>query len=298
MDHPYLSELIKELSQIELRHLRLYKDQVLLDTYDSRPMERLNQYSITKNALTLLCGMLVDEGRIDPDDRLMRAFPEYKESAPKQWRQVTLRHLLTMSVGLEAAHLMYDYRRSHPQEDWLALAFSFEPVNNPGEHFLYSNVEPYLLGLWMDRLLNGELEKFAQTRLFDPLSIGQVKWEHDRNDRIFGGSGLMLNTEELARLGFLCLREGEYEGNRLVSKEWLSRALSPQIRTGRRGAGYADYGWFFWIDRHGSYRMSGKDGQILLNIPALGVTFACNANEPHDGQIVRSFWDHVYPLLK
>lgn len=48
MDHPYLSELIKELSQIELRHLRLYKDQVLLDTYDSRPMERLNQYSITK----------------------------------------------------------------------------------------------------------------------------------------------------------------------------------------------------------------------------------------------------------
>jgi CubicO group peptidase (beta-lactamase class C family) len=297
-NHRYFHDFMAATADLRLHHIRLYRAGRLLDTADYRPLERQNQFSITKNIMALLCGFLYDRGLIHPDDRLADVFPDYIDRlSHPHWQQITLRHLLTMSSGQEGSHLMFDYRQAHPGEDYLQLAFSIDPVHPPGTFFEYSNIEPYLTGLWLDRLLNGELQSFAQQNLFSPLGIEAVTWEIDREGRIFGSSGLMLTTDELAKIGFLCLNEGVFEGQRLLSAEWVRAAVSDQIKTRQSGPDYCAYGWFFWRSDHESYRMSGKDGQILLNCPELQTTFVCNADEPQEKKILQAYWTHVHPLL-
>lgn len=285
------------LSEVNLHHMRLYQGGELIARFDAKPVERVNQYSITKNVLSLLVGMLISKNKLALDDLVLQAFPEYADTVDPAWHAVSLRHLLTMSSGLNSSHLMYDYRQAHRGENWTDYIFSLTPTETPGVCFHYSNAEPYLAGLWLNRILNGGLKEFAREHLFSPLGIPSVEWEYDADGNIFAASGLRLTTDELAKLGLLCLNRGRYEGQTLVPAEWIDRAVSLQIKTGFTTPDTSGYGWYFWSADHNGYRMSGKDSQIVLNLPDKQVSFICNADDPQEQKILGAFWQYIYPIF-
>jgi CubicO group peptidase (beta-lactamase class C family) len=115
-----------------------------------------------------------------------------------------------------------------------------------------------------------------------------------------GMGGLHLTTEELSRIGQLCLDRGAWEGRQLVPSEYLAEATQCRIKgvfdmspTVDFSAGY---GYFFWMsDRVAGYRAFGNSGQHLIMLPQCGAVIAVTAQEPDDQGLLDAVWAGILP---
>ena len=102
---------------------------------------------------------------------------------------------------------------------------------------------------------------YLEERLFDPLGIVKPTFQNCPSGYFYGASGMFLTVPELAKIGQLCLQNGMFEGQRLVSEVYINEATSIQ-QMNREGG----YGYFFWKYKDG-YRISGKWGQRSFVFP-------------------------------
>ena len=93
---------------------------------------------------------------------------------------------------------------------------------------LYNNVGPYLAGILVQRRAGCDLTEYLMPRLFGPLGIWRPTWECDPLGNTFGAGGLMLTLSELHRFGLLYLNEGMWNGQQLISREWVKESTQQQ----------------------------------------------------------------------
>ena len=109
------------------------------------------------------------------------------------------------------------------------------------------------------------------------MGIGWPAWEHDPMGHAFGASGLYLKLSDMIKLGQLYLADGKWQGERILSSDWVKAAGSKQIEThGNDVCNWNDgYGYQFWISPFpGAYRADGAYGQITTILPEKGLTVA------------------------
>ncbi len=127
-------------------------------------------------------------------------------------------------------------------------------------------------------------------------------WQRDRAGREIGYSGLHATTDAVARLGELYLRDGVWEGKRLLPEGWVARAAHPHIPTaGAMGdMNQQDwdrgYGYQFWTSRHG-YRGDGAYGQFCLVLPEHDVVIATTAATERMQEFLNLVWKHLLPAF-
>jgi len=232
--------------------------------------DRHDIHSCTKSVLSMLVGIAIDKGDLPGvDTRVLDFFPDYEiDGLDARKRALTLGHLLTMSAGLKTEDsYLYDWaglRRMRASRDWAQYILDLPTVARPGAQFEYSNGVSELLAIILQKATGQSLEAYAREHLFGPIGIVDYTWEGSRPGDSWGFSGLNLHPLDMARLGYLYLRGGEWNGEQVVPAGWVQSSTSPQISAGTLAE---SYGYQWWVDED-MFMMQGHGGQFVYVVPA------------------------------
>jgi len=233
--------------------------------------DRHDIHSCTKSVLSALVGIAIDRGDLPGlDTRVLDFFPGYEIAhldAGK--RALTLGHLLTMSAGLETVDsYLYDWvglTRMRASPDWTRYILDLPMVAEPGTRFEYSNCVSQLIAIILQEATGQSAEAYAREHLFGPIGMVDYSWENSKPGASLGFSGLSLHPLDMARIGYLYLRDGEWDGVAVVSARWVQDSTSPQISAGTLAE---SYGYQWWVDEN-MFMMQGYGGQFVYVLPAL-----------------------------
>jgi CubicO group peptidase (beta-lactamase class C family) len=252
------------------------------------PEVRHDERSATKSIIALLLGIAIDRGLIKSiDEPVLSFFPEYADLRTPEKDRITLRHLVTMSAGLEWHELDIPYTSAANSENRMDAAsnpyrFALEQpvVAPPGEIWNYNSGATELVAAVVKKAAGKPVDEFARELLFEPLGIADVEWPKDAHGNVIAAGALRLRPRDLAKIGQLVLQRGNWRGTEVVPASWIDAATTPQIN----GFGTDFYGYFFWlgrslVDRH-EIRWAaavGLGGQRLFIVPELDLVVAMNA---------------------
>jgi len=219
-----------------------------------RSDDRENLYSVSKGVCAIATGMAIDEGLLTLDLTAGEVFSGMSFGAGVE--QVTLRHLLTMTSGI-------DFRWfGHEPVPWPDLAAEMLSRPSLGRRFQYSDVSTYV-AMRMLAAVVGDVRDWLIPRLFQPLEIDNPQWHRCPLGFIIGGTGLELRTEELARIGRLLLDRGKWNGRALVSPEWVDSMHASWVDTGNTPP-MDRYGIATWAGPGDAWRLEGRYGQFVV----------------------------------
>lgn len=218
------------------------------------PDIRVDVQSVAKGVCAIAAGIAADEGLLGFDTPVAEYLPGLATGAGAD--DVTLRHLLTMSSGIDlpwSETLM---------TDWPDLAREFLGRPSRGRVFQYSNASTYT-AMTALAARTGDVLDFLRPRLFDPLGIADVEWQRCPNGRIVAGGGLALRTEEMARVGRLIRDRGVWQQRQIVSPAWIDAMHSEWVQAGAT-PGYDRYALAGWAGPGAAWRLHGAGGQLLV----------------------------------
>jgi len=219
------------------------------------PDVRREVHSVAKGVCVLATGMAADDGLVDVDEPVASSLPDWTFGT---WTdEVTLRHLLTMTSGVDMPWSETELT------DWPDLAAEFLGRPSRGRVFQYANASTYTaMRVLATRI--GDVGEYVSRRLFDPLGIEDVAWQRCPNGFVAAGEGLALRTEELARLGQLIRDRGVFRGRRIVGARWCDAMHGDWVEREGTGPGYERYAMAGWGGPGRLWRLHGAYGQMLL----------------------------------
>ena len=245
---------------------------VVLDTRIS-PFPRGDRHDIhscTKSVLSALVGIAIDRGDLPGRDTpVLDFFPDYEIALlDADKRALTLNHLLTMSAGLKTEDsYLYNWvglGKMRASPDWAQYILDLPIETKPGTRFEYSNGVSQLIAIILQEATGQSAAAYAREHLFGPIGIVDHAWEGSGPDDSWGYSGLSLDPLDMARLGYLYLRGGEWDGVQVVPSNWVEDSTSPQITAGTMAD---SYGFLWWVDDD-MFMMQGYGGQFVYVLPA------------------------------
>lgn len=186
----------------------------------------LNSYSVAKLFVVTALGMLFDEGKIRMDDPIHRYF-EIPKSASPRWQRVTIEHAVTHRIGFSEGFLDIDTEdtTAYPHEDYLEIVFGHPLAYEPGEHEQYSDAAYYLLSRLVSEVSGERLDAFVRRRLLAPLRFQEAAFSCCPLGHPIGATGLYIGAADMVKLSALYLEGGVWQGERLLSREWVDMAI-------------------------------------------------------------------------
>ena len=268
-DEANLQALSERLSNHECKRIDsflLLKDgKLILERYQNgyTPTKVHDIASITKSVTSLLIGIAIDRGHIpNVDQRVSEYFSNtrYRDAWPDDKRSITIRHLLTMQHGIEcddyADPNMKRFKKWLQSEDRIAAVLRLPMSCEPGKETKYCTASTQLLRRVIEEATKQSVESFAREVLFDPLEMKSFQWERSRRHGASMGFGAKASPRDLAVLGRMIEQSGEWNGQRLLSANWLRESFR------RRGTLLnIDYG-YLWYSEH--YTVGGRNIQSRL----------------------------------
>jgi CubicO group peptidase (beta-lactamase class C family) len=243
---------------------------------------RAEVYSVTKSFVSTLIGIALDRGMLESIDQpVLGFFPDRPfENVDERKQAMTIRNLLTMTSGLEWDESDATYMQMAGSPDWPKYILDKPMAFHPGSQFEYSSGASHLLSAIVQTSSGMNTIDFARANLFEPLGITGAQWIADSGGIPIGGWGLQLTPREMAKLGFLFLHRGQWDGRQIVSSDWVNAATKKQVQADN-GLGY---GYQWWINLgDGTYMALGRYGQAIYVNPGLDLVVVITAHEDnHD----------------
>lgn len=243
--------------------------------------------SVSKSIGSMLIGIAMQQNLLDGldnsilDRSISDLFPKYEaiiKSNPKK-EKILFRHVLSMSAGLEWDETSHPY--SDPRNDWNAASHSRDPIKyvlekpvifDPGSEFNYNGGLTIMLSCLVERVTGKHADVFARQHLFSPLGIKDFRWERLGNGLTDTDGGLHLKPRDMAKLGYLCLNNGVWNGKRIVPADWIHESIKEHMIN----TDSPNYGFQWWCgDFQYNFRSvyaflaSGHGGQKIYVFPSL-----------------------------
>jgi CubicO group peptidase (beta-lactamase class C family) len=239
------------------------------------PESTLLSWSMAKSMLHAAVGVLVGEGRLHLGERA----PVPSRSAESDPRgAITLEQLLEMRDGLDFHEDYVDRGVSDVMEmlwgsgcdDVARFAADRALVTAPGSAFHYSSGTSNIVSGIVARTVGpGEpYRRFLLDRLFGPIGAMSVVPAFDAAGTWVGSSTLYATARDFARFGLLSLRDGVWEGRRVLPVGWVDHGRRPRSVDPTDGQVHGAH-WWVVGDRHGTFWASGYRGQSVTICPAL-----------------------------
>ena len=251
--------------------------------YDFDATTKHDMRSVSKSVTSLLVGIAIDRKLIaGADEPVVKFFPEFSALQTAGWDHVTLRHLMTMSSGIE-----WDENRAwtDPKNDEPHLGKDADPVGYvlakpiaapPDAIWNYNGGGIDLLGNVLARVSGKSFDDFAREALFEPLGIADWSWEKYQNGKFSAAAGLRLRPRDAAKIGQLVLNRGAWGGRQIVPADWIAQSVRPRFQTIGYFGGLFFYGYNWWLGRSlsGEQEVSwiaaqGLGGQRIFIVPSL-----------------------------
>ncbi len=262
------------------------------------PDQTYPSWSKAKSITHALVGLAVRDGWIDVD--APAAVPEWRgEGDPRG--AITLDLLLRMSSGLQ---WLEEYLPDRPSDviamlfnagkaDMGAFAAGFPLAHRPGEFFYYSSGTTNIVSRCLADALGrrgADFEAFMRERLFGPLGMRSAAPKFDDAGTFIGSSFCYATARDFARFGLLYLRDGVWEGRRLLPEGWVDYARTPTFQ--QPGCEDAPYGAHWWLGfgGPGSFSANGYDGQFTVCVPDLDLVLVRHGVTPAEKKDALRAW--------
>jgi CubicO group peptidase (beta-lactamase class C family) len=252
--------------------------------------------SVSKSITSILIGIAKDQKKItNTDKKIYEFFPSYRDISwddPKN--DIRLKHVLTMTAGLDWNE--WDYPDSDKRDstramtrsdDWIKFVLEKKAIEPPGKIFVYSNGLTILLGEILRNTTGLYADKFAEEYLFGPLGISDLSWQKLPDGTINTAWGLKLRPRDMAKIGYMMLKDGKYKGVKIVSPKWVKESTKAHVvEDTLLGSGY---GYQWWRGRTfvnnkniETFYAAGKGGQYIFVCPALNLVTVFTSKSDND----------------
>ena len=254
--------------------LVVHRGQIVAERYDAAhdADATLVSWSMAKSITHAWVGLLVRDGKLDPAARA--AVPAWHgEGDPR--RAVTLEHLLRMVDGLafvedyalEDVSNVIDMLFGRGKEDVAAYAAAQPLAHAPGTFWSYSSGTSNIVARIAGDATGGGADgarAYLRAELFDRIGMSTAKPRFDAAGTFIGSSFVFATARDFARFGLLYLRDGVWDGERVLPEGWVDHARTPTP------ASQGEYGAHWWLALDGSGRFSanGYRGQYVVCDPA------------------------------
>jgi CubicO group peptidase (beta-lactamase class C family) len=245
--------------------------------------------SVTKSIASALTGIALSEHKFKSiDQKLAEFFPELANVPLKS--EIMIKHLLYMTSGLEwnneddqsSKDMMYS-------SDWIQNILEHSSLNKPGAIFNYSNGDAHLLSAVLQKATGESLYDYAKSRLFAPLGIMNVNWNHDPQGYSIGSWAVGITLRDMAKIGLLYLKEGIWDGKTIIPKEWIRESLTKRVWLNYSDGRQGGYGYFWWLKplaqgllengtkQYDTFYAAGSGGPRIFVVPELQLILAATA---------------------
>ena len=255
-------------------------------------------HSITKSVTSAMTGMAIKDNWIKSVQQdVLDYFPEIaKETKDQYLKDVSIEHLLTMSAGFNTTTLP-DFTNKDASFDAAKYILTNSNVlYKPGETFFYDSGLPHVMSAIIQKTSGLTLEEYAQHNLFSPLGITDFSWQSDPQGITNGNNGLTLRPQDMAKLGYLYLHNGQWQGKQIVPAKWVQTSTTKHMETKDKMNAAEDdgYGYYWWINSFGGYSAHGFGGQYIFILPKLDMVVVftgglSDPNFPAPHQLVKTY---------
>ena len=239
--------------------------------------------SVTKSVVSSLTGIALARGDIRSlDDPAADYLGPLVPDLDPEKRAITIRHLLTMTSGLEWDETggFGSYSEWIRSRDHLGFLLDKPFEAPPGSRFNYNSAAVHLLGVVLEQATTMPLPRLAQFALFDPMGISGSRWESLGGGFYNGGAGLDMRPRDLARFGQLFLQRGSSGGRRIMPADWVDISsdegagwpIGAGSLDGISSLGGTSYGYLWWVAPGAPeplYFAWGYGGQFVVVVPDL-----------------------------
>ncbi len=269
-----------------------------------------NIWSCSKSFTSTALGLMIEDGLCQLNDPAATYEPLLADLYP----EVTLRHFTTMTSGYNAVG---DTRwESDSSADWSWTPYQpGEPIFEPGTAYAYWDEAMMMKGRTLTQILQGDLHEYLTQNLTELIGMGEWTWGQEgelngvpiRN----GCTNVHVSARQLARVGHLYLNKGNWNGQQVISEEWVKQATQTQVpasipvadtdRKSTNGSGSYGYNWWtngmttkgrFMPDSpEGTAYMSGLNHNVCFVIPEWNMVYVrmgVDGNPPEGKHVVHN----------
>jgi len=274
------AQLANALTAIKQHDIRIHSlllvrnGYVILDAYFF-PFDKDNLHdlaSVTKSVTSTLVGIAIDQRKVrSVNEPVADLFPQRTiANGDARKAKLTLADLLTMTSGL-ACHPEENELTLHQMmnsKDWLQFMLDLPMTAEPGGKFVYCSGGMHLLSGIISETTGMNALAFARSSLFEPLGIHDAVWPADPNGINHGWGDLHLHPRDMAKLGYLWLNHGMWDGTQIVSADWVTNSTRVHAHT----SSDSDYGYGWWVrPKDKLYEAVGRGGQRITVLPELNL---------------------------
>jgi CubicO group peptidase (beta-lactamase class C family) len=242
--------------------------------------------SVTKSVTGTLTAIALRDGILDSVDHpVMDYFSDRQVSnIDDNKKAMTIQSLLDMTSGIKWQEKNYTpdepLLRMYASPDPTAFVLNQPMAGAPGSKFYYNSGNPYLLSALITKKTGRSALDFAKQQLFEPLGITSAWWGHvDAQGVTDGEAGLSLSPHDMAKIGYLYLRNGVWDGKQIIPSSWADRAREGKVKA-TFGFHYANLWWS--LPEKGAYMARGRHSQLILVLPKLDVVAVMTGVMPDD----------------
>ena len=282
-DHDYAQIYGKEAKTRGPLNARLtgpynYFDPAWHPYYRGTQLHSMQSVSKTVSSVIIGAAMLRGDFKAGLDTPVLKYFDAAKvKNVDERKRGMTLRHVLTMTAGLDwMENVPYDDPRSDSSlmeatDDWVQYVIDKPMAAEPGKVFNYSSGVSELLAHIFLKETGQDIDTYGEKYLFQPLGIEHY-WKRTPLGAVDTEGGLYLRGSDLAKIGYLYLHDGTWDGKQIVPKEWVRESVAPFIQAEED----YKYGFKWWLlPRKDSQQLvwmaRGFGGQELMVFPEEGL---------------------------
>lgn len=246
------------------------KGKVVAQWGDTRRVDMT--FSVTKSFLSTMAGIAVDQNLIASVDDKVEQYVWDGTFAGAHNSTITWRHLLQQNSAWQGTLWGgKDWADRPPSkgdiDDW-----QYAAPKTPGTVMEYNDVRVNVLAYSLLQVWRKPLPQVMKEHLMDKIGASTTwRWEGYKEAWVeidglkmksvtgggHSGAGIFINTEDMARLGLLFLMDGKWQGEQIISKNWINQATSPSIPN-------VNYGFMWWLNtKEGSRHWEGVDEDIF-----------------------------------
>jgi CubicO group peptidase (beta-lactamase class C family) len=294
MDSAALAQLVnfvgiyKQDSLLIIRHGKIVVD-AYYAPYASNIRHDLR--SVTKSFIGTLTGIEVQEGLLDSvDHSIVDLFADkHITNLDDAKKAMTVQNMLDMTSGIAWSEDAYTpdetIIRMYRAPDITEFVLSQPMSDPPGTRFYYNGGNPYVLSALITKKAGRDALDFARDELFKPLGISNVRWrDPDAQGVTDGESGLFLAPHDMAKLGYLYLHDGAWDGQRIIPSSWVDRARQGPVKA-TNGFHYGNLWWS--LPGKDAFMALGRHSQVILVLPKLDIV-AVITGALKDGYVPKS----------
>jgi CubicO group peptidase (beta-lactamase class C family) len=315
-----LNEKIKQGDYGDIHSLLIIRnDKIVFENYYSG-YERADLHPIgasTQSVVSALTGIMLHKNdSLSLKTKIIDLLPNYAshfENIPQK-DQIEIGHLMTHTSGFWWDELSHTFGNTANDayamtlsKDWLSNVLTTPMIREPGLEFNYNSGNGILMAPIIQHLTGVNMEQFAEENLFSPLDISEWKWDRISDDYVNAAWGLHLRPMDLAKLGYLYLKEGLWEDQVIFDENWMRRSTRDRANV----SNYFSYGYFWWkfsfyadavrsLKNNDVYFSWGDGGQFLFVIPHLEMVVVSTAGNYSNNETltIEMLRDYIFPSVE